>query len=146
MMRFLFVSLVDRLRTYTQPISTARRLQAENDRLQYICASAYQLAGLVAAPERFLDALSNPCDATQEKIEALIPVAEEEIGAVAESQALRALLKEARDGLEFFRTWGESLNSVLGYYPPAKSWQPTLDAIARIEAALKLERWDYGDA
>jgi hypothetical protein len=144
MMRFLIEGLIVRVRAFTQPVSTARRLQAENDRLQDICASAYQLAGLVAAPVRFLDALSNPCDATPEQIDALIPVGENEIGAVAESQALRTLLKEARNALDYFRRWGEGVNTAIGHYPPAGAWKPTLDAIARIDAALKLERWDYG--
>jgi hypothetical protein len=144
MMRFLFEGLIERLRAYTQPVSTARRLQAENDRLQDICASAYQLAGLVAAPVRFLDALSRPLDTTPKQIDALIPVGEEEIGAVAENEALRSLLKEARDALDYFRRWGEGVNTAIGHYPPAGAWKPTLDAIARIDAALKLERWDYG--
>jgi hypothetical protein len=144
MMRVVFGGLLDRLRTYTQPVSTSRRLQAENDRLQDICASAYQLAGLVAAPVRFLDALSRPLNATPAEIDALIPVGEDEIGAVAESQALRTLLKEARDALDYFRRWGEGVNTAIGHYPPAGAWKPTLDAIARIDAALKLERWDYG--
>jgi hypothetical protein len=144
MMRFLIEDLIDRLRTYTQPVSTARRLQAENDRLQDICASAYQLAGLVAAPVRFLDALSRPLDTTPKQIDALIPVGEDEIGAVAESQALRTLLTEARGALDYFRSWGDGLNSAIGHYPPTGAWKPTLDAITRIDAALKLDRWDYG--
>jgi hypothetical protein len=144
MMRLLFKSLIERLRAFTQPVITARRLQAENDRLQDICASAYQLAGLVAAPVRFMDALSRPLDATPRQIDALIPVGEDEIGAVAESRALRTLLKEARDALDYFRRWGEGVNTAIGHYPPAGAWKPTLDAIARIDAALKLERWDYG--
>lgn len=68
-------------------IAEIERLRAENDRLQDICAAAYQMAGLVGAPVRFLDALSNPCDATQEQIDALLPVGEDEIDAARSAPA-----------------------------------------------------------
>lgn len=54
-------------------------LRDENDRLQQICACAYQMAGLTGAPVRFLDALANPLLMTQEQIDALLPLHEDEI-------------------------------------------------------------------
>lgn len=61
------------------------RLQAENaalrkdaERLEHILEATYQMAGVVDAPVRFLDALSSPCDVTQEQIDALLPVREDE--------------------------------------------------------------------
>lgn len=53
-----------------------------------------------------------------------------------EQQQLRLLLKEAQDALDFFKTWGESLNQVLGYNPTEESWKPTLEAIAKIDEKL----------
>lgn len=138
MMRFIFLNLMDRLRVYMLPVGTARRLQAENARFKDMCASAYQLAALVGAPARFLDTLSKPLDATPQQISTLLPIEDHEINAVRESKALRDLLKEARDALYFFKSWGDSLNSVLGYSPPREPWRPALEAIARIDAALRL--------
>jgi hypothetical protein len=43
------------------------------DHLEQIIAAAYQLAGAVDAPLNWLDVLSDPCAATQEQIDALLP-------------------------------------------------------------------------
>jgi hypothetical protein len=67
-------------------------IATENDRLQDICASAYQLAGVVGAPVRFLDILSNPTDATPEQIDALLPVGDDEIDAVRERGLFKSLI------------------------------------------------------
>lgn len=50
-------------------------LQARVERLEKICAAAYQLAGVVGAPVRFLDALALHEDVD---VEALLPVSVEE--------------------------------------------------------------------
>lgn len=50
------------------------RLRTEVERLRQLCAAAYQMAGVVGAPLRFLDALSRHDDVTQEQIDALLPV------------------------------------------------------------------------
>lgn len=66
------------------------RLNVQSDKLQMICASAYQMAGLVGAPVRFLDALANPCGATQDQIDALLPIREEEVNALRENELLKS--------------------------------------------------------
>jgi hypothetical protein len=53
---------------------TIEELKEENERLQMICAAAYQMAGVADAPVRFLDALSNPLEMAQEQIDALLPI------------------------------------------------------------------------
>jgi len=55
----------------------------------------------------------------------------------AERDAAWKLLKDARNALDFFKNWGESLNKIIGYDATEKSWKPTLDTIARIDEALK---------
>jgi hypothetical protein len=53
-------------------------LKDEIERLQMICACAYQMAGVAGAPVRFLDALSCPLEMTREQIDALLPVRDDE--------------------------------------------------------------------
>ena len=43
------------------------------DKLRYIIACAYQIAGAYDAPEYVLDVLGNPDGATQKQIDALLP-------------------------------------------------------------------------
>lgn len=59
-----------------QPTSEADTI----DRLERICAAAYQMAGILNAPVRFMDALANPLDATDEEIEALLPIVTDKPG------------------------------------------------------------------
>lgn len=66
------------------------RLNILSDKLQLICASAYQMAGLMGAPVRFLDALANPCNATQDQIDALLPIREEEVDVLRENGLLKS--------------------------------------------------------
>lgn len=54
--------------------------EATIDRLERICSAAYQMAGVLNAPVRFMDALANPLDATEEEIEALLPIVAGEPG------------------------------------------------------------------
>lgn len=68
------------------------RLDGISERLQRIVTSAYQMAGLVGAPVRFLDALANPCDATEDQINALLPIGEDEIDAKRENGLLKQLI------------------------------------------------------
>lgn len=56
-------------------------LRAEIERLLGICAAAYQLAGMVGAPERFLDALSRADDPAY-SIEGLLPILPSEVAAI----------------------------------------------------------------
>jgi hypothetical protein len=77
--------------TIEQQAAEIERLRAESVRLQYICGSAYQMAGAMDAPERFLDALSDPVSMTQEQIDALLPITGDEIyEAVTRLQSERA--------------------------------------------------------
>ncbi len=68
---------------------TAQALAAKVDRLQAVCAAAYQLAGAVGAPVRFLDALS---DAASDELEAractadLLPIGPLDCDAVRETR------------------------------------------------------------
>lgn len=89
--------LEDRIVMLRQIIDQERaqynELESENDRLQQICAAAYQMAGQVGAPVRFLDALSRPCETTQEQIDALLPVGEDEFSEVGRLKAENADMK-----------------------------------------------------
>lgn len=69
------------------------RLNILVDKLQLICASAYQMAGLVGAPVRFLDVLANPLEATQDQIDTLLPVREDEVDALRESGLLKSMVE-----------------------------------------------------
>ncbi len=75
----------------------------ERDKLQKICAATYQLAGLVGAPERFLDALSR-----HEYTEDLLPVRDEEI----ECMAQLAELREAAGELVANAEWDGDISTV----------------------------------
>lgn len=97
--------LEDRIVMLRQIIDQERaqynELESENDRLQQICAAAYQMAGQVGAPVRFLDALSRPCETAQEQIDALLPVGEDDFSEVgrlkAENTSLRHDIKRSID-------------------------------------------------
>jgi hypothetical protein len=65
---------------------TGAALATENGKLLDICWGAYQLASLVGAPVRFLDVLRKPSEATQEQIDALLPIREDELGATKVQQ------------------------------------------------------------
>ena len=59
-------------------------LRAERERYQALCAAAYQLAGAMNAPVRFLDALSDGANGeieARQKTEDLLPVDPREMGA-----------------------------------------------------------------
>lgn len=56
--------------------------------------------------------------------------------ATTENEELRGSLKDAREALNFFKNWGESLNQITGYEATPKSWRPILTAMARIDALL----------
>lgn len=69
-------------------MSEIAHLQARVDRLETICAAAYQLAGIVGAPLRFLDALALHDDVD---VEALLPVTLDECDAGRLETALRGV-------------------------------------------------------
>lgn len=59
-------------------------LRAERERYQALCAAAYQLAGTVNAPVRFLDALADGANGeieARQKTDDLLPVDPKETGA-----------------------------------------------------------------
>lgn len=59
-------------------------LRAERERYQALCAAAYQLAGAMNAPVRFIDALSDGANGeieARQKAEDLLPLTAEEMGA-----------------------------------------------------------------
>ena len=72
--------------------------RAERERYQALCAAAYQLAGAMNAPVRFLDALSDGANGeieARQKTEDLTPVDSKEIGAFpAESDEEVRTLRE----------------------------------------------------
>ena len=76
------VTSVDHItETYSSPLyaSDLRELLTENARLQEICAACYAgLGGVFNLPDRFLDVLCDPEAATQEKIDSLLPVEDDE--------------------------------------------------------------------
>lgn len=58
-------------------------LRAERERYQALCAAAYQLAGAVNAPVRFLDALADGANGeieARQKVDDLLPVDPKETG------------------------------------------------------------------
>ncbi|MDN7700034.1 hypothetical protein QZM15_16310 [Burkholderia sp. AU44665] len=57
-------------------------LRAERERYQALCAAAYQLAGAVNAPVRFLDALADGANGeieARQKTDDLLPLTREDI-------------------------------------------------------------------
>jgi hypothetical protein len=90
-------SIADEGRYVPVPIAEFERflahvesLAVENDALKGVCASAYQMAGVAGAPERFLDALSDAANG--------------EVGARAETQTLLPV------GIEEFDPSGDDLD------------------------------------
>lgn len=81
--RRILVRMVDDLKKANEQLRMAERMNVEtiavlNKRLEWIeriCQAAYQLAGLVGAPRRFLDALSLHEDVN---VDELLPVTIEE--------------------------------------------------------------------
>ena len=67
----------------------AQRVLSERDRLRSICAAAYQLAGTVGAPQRFLDALSRG----DGDVDTLLPISDDEIESLRDAARLRAALE-----------------------------------------------------
>ncbi|VWC90328.1 hypothetical protein BLA17378_04523 [Burkholderia aenigmatica] len=60
-------------------------LRAERERYQALCAAAYQLAGTVNAPVRFLDAFSDGANGeieARQKTEDLLPLTVEEVNGI----------------------------------------------------------------
>jgi len=62
----------------------AQRVLSERDRLRSICAAAYQLAGTVGAPQRFLDALSRG----DGDVDTLLPISDDEIESLRDAARL----------------------------------------------------------
>ena len=114
-------------------------LIAEVRALRDVCAAAYQLAGTMNAPVRFLDALS---DASNGEIEAraktddLLPVSPDEVGSFLSDEG-----QEYREDAERYRFARESIQE--GYVLPGgfylsesggESWDKTIDAARREKA------------
>ncbi|WP_208457803.1 hypothetical protein [Burkholderia sp. BCC0405] len=62
-------------------------LRAERERYQALCAAAYQLAGTVNAPVRFLDAFADGANGeieARQKTDGLLPLTAEEIDGLRE--------------------------------------------------------------
>jgi hypothetical protein len=87
-------------------IAEVRRLQANEDRYQALCAVAYQLAGTMNAPVRFLDAFSDASCGELEaraKTDDLLPVRSDEVGSFLSDEG-----QEYREDAERYR-WATSL-------------------------------------
>lgn len=107
--------LIERLRAVDNDWETSAcynglRTEAadEIERLRQLCAAAYQMAGVVGAPVRFLDALSRHDDVTQEQIDALLPVFQHEFDALARPEAAekaieRVLPAKAREHIDCWK-------------------------------------------
>lgn len=95
-------------RGHVVPSATILALIAEVRALRNVCAAAYQLAGTMNAPLRFLDALS---DASNGEIEAraktddLLPVSPDEVGSFLSDEG-----QEYREDAERWRTEMELRN------------------------------------
>ena len=77
--------------TLTKIAESNAELRAQIDRYQAICASAYQLAGAVDAPLRFLDALASAANGepvSEESALDLLPVTVEECAVVPKGATL----------------------------------------------------------
>lgn len=75
---------ITRLRTHITLWDAAQRVLSERDRLRSICAAAYQLAGTVGAPQRFLDALSRG----DGDVDTLLPISDDEIESLRDAARL----------------------------------------------------------
>lgn len=121
------------------PSTTVLSLIAEVRALRDVCAAAYQLAGTMNAPVRFLDAFS---DASNGEIEAraktddLLPVSPDEVGSFLSDEG-----QEYREDAERYRFARESIQE--GYAFPGgfylsesggESWDKTIDAARREKA------------
>jgi hypothetical protein len=109
------------------------QLNAEREELRQRCAEAYQLAGVVGAPLRFLDALGDAANGEIGKrfVGDLLPVAAEECDEIAK---LRRELEEARKDAIGYRKAVLDL-SVRGYGVMRPKW-----LIATIQRALDAVR------
>jgi hypothetical protein len=103
------IAEIKRLRTELNDFTTAAgdlnaevvRLREREEKYQQVCAAAYQLAGTMDAPVRFLDALSDAsCGEfeTRGKIEDLLPVTPDETGSFLSDQG-----EEFREDAERWR-------------------------------------------
>lgn len=68
------------LAAYNEMQDRVSALESRIGRLTDVCGAAYQMAGTVEAPERFLDALSDPFSLTEQQVEDLLPVTLDEFG------------------------------------------------------------------
>lgn len=104
-------------KTVLSLIAEVKRLSAREEKYQQVCAAAYQMAGTVNAPVRFLDALSDAsCGEfeTRGKIEDLLPVTPDETGCFLSDQG-----EEFRDDAErydFVRSRAELREYNMGHY------------------------------
>lgn len=80
-------------RTMREAAAALRELEQESERLKELLACAYQLAGTVGAPVRFLDAFSRG----EGGIDSLLPVSYDEIESCARVQELERLLRRYRN-------------------------------------------------
>lgn len=111
----------------------ALALIAEVRALRGVCAAAYQLAGTMNAPVRFLDALSDASNGETEaraKTDDLLPVSPDEVGSFLSDEG-----QEYREDAERYRFARESIQE--GYAFPGgfylsesggESWDKTIDA------------------
>lgn len=64
-------------------------LRAERERYQALCAAAYQFAGVVNAPARFLDAFADGANGeieARQKTDDLLPLTAEELKTLMEAE------------------------------------------------------------
>ena len=113
--------------------ATMLALIAEVRALRDVCAAAYQLAGTMNAPVRFLDALSDASNGETEaraKTDDLLPVSPDEVGSFLSDEG-----QEYREDAERYRFARESIQE--GYAFPGgfylsesggESWDNTIDA------------------
>ena len=122
------------LEGFTPEVALA--LIAEVRALRGVCAAAYQLAGTMNAPVRFLDALSDASNGETEaraKTDDLLPVSPDEVGSFLSDEG-----QEYREDAERYRFARESIQESYalpgGFYlseSGGESWDKTIDAARR---------------
>lgn len=120
-------------------IAEVRALREDAERYQALCAAAYQLAGTMNAPVRFLDALSDGSCGELEmraKTDDLLPVSPDEVGSFLSDEG-----QEYREDAERYRFARENVQEGYalpgGFYLSEKggdSWDKTIDAARREKA------------
>jgi hypothetical protein len=120
------------------PVSgaTVLALIAEVRALRELCAATYQMAGVVNAPERFLDALSDAANGeigSRASTDALLPVDASECGAFpAESGDEVRALREDKARLDYLDCMNTQLNK---FYDTTYQWKVILSPnIVRLTA------------